>query len=245
MWNIIVPIIGTLIFTLVCGVIGYFLWLRLRPKKIIYKARVYVKSDGVLPALKDHKGRIISDLKLQDLKPYARDIIEKVEKEKGISVYRLKMLNKPVPPVETDVIDLWGKDDKEVNVLLENDCCTLLKKGFDKNSGIIFSPLPHDRMNMITNQMTIKKDRVAETKSAFEAIAPFVKVTMWIIGMVLLTWIITTTYLEMNEVSAEAQKYTADRISSIYAVQCGNPDPTIPIQPSLGPQNTAPMIDGT
>jgi len=208
--------IGTFIFVLLGGGAGYLVFLKFKPKKIIYKARVYVKSEGTLPPLKDYKGNIISDIPLQDLKPYAKDIIEKIDKEKGISVYKLKMLNKPTPPVETDVVDYWGKEDKEVNVLLEDDCCTLLKKGYNKDAGIIFSPLPHDRMNMVVNQISIRKDRLKETTSALEAVAPFIKATMWIIGMVLITWILVNGYLEMSEVNAEAQKYTADRLAPMY-----------------------------
>lgn len=243
MGNMIWSIVGTLLFIGFAGGLGYLAWLKFKPKKIIFKAKIYVKNEGVLPPIKDKRGNIISDIRLQDLKPYAKDIIEKEDKEAGISVYRLKTLNKAVPPVTSDVIDFWGKDDKEVHVLLEDDCCTLLKKGYNKDAGIIFNPLPHDRMNMVVNQIAIRKDRLKEAKSALEAIAPFVKATMWVIGMVLITWILVNGYLEMNETTSEAQKYVADSISATYdrvdSTQLGTRD--LGIQPTADPP---PLLEG-
>lgn len=241
MTSLVWIVVGTIIFTAVAGSLGYLLWIKLRPKKITYKARVYVRSEGVLPPMKDSKGNIISDISLQDLKPYARDRVELVENRDGTKVYRLKMLNKPLPPIETDVIDYWGKDDKEVNILLENDCCTLLKKGYDKNSGIVFSPLPHDRLNMVVNQISIRKDRIKEAKSAFEAVAPFIKVTMWILGMVFITWILTNAYMEMTEKITEAQITIAENTdcSALIAQSGTNSNRNVGVQP-----NPPPSIEG-
>ena len=98
-------VIGTVIFMCAGGGLGYLIFLKTRPKKETWNARIYQLGEGVREPKRDKEGKIITDIKLQDLKPYGKDILEKVEKGKGITVWRLQKLNKTTPAVEGDVVE--------------------------------------------------------------------------------------------------------------------------------------------
>ena len=189
MVNLIGLVITVIIVIGVGGGGAYIIWLKTRPKKITWTADVYQLGEGIRPPIKDQKGNIISELRLSDLKPYTTDVIEKIEKEPGITIYRLIKLNKTVPEVLADTVDYWGEKNKRVSVLLDGDTCTLLKKGYDRDSGLIFNPMPHDRINMIMGQMSIRKDRLHKEKDILQAITPFIVIGISIMGLVAVVWI--------------------------------------------------------
>jgi len=211
MVNIISIIVVTLI---VCGIGGagmYFLWLKTRPKKITWNAKVYQLGEGVKPPVIDSKGKVLSDLQLKDLRPYTTDVVEKIEKEPGITVYRLLKLNKTVPAVTNDCVDYWGENRKEVNVLIDGETCTLLKKGYDSKAGVIFNPLPYSRINMIKGEMAIRKDRLRKEKDILQAITPWIVAGICMMGLVAIIYIGVNGFITMSENIAEAEKYSADK----------------------------------
>ena len=120
--NIWVIVLGTVLFTVVAGGLGYWLWLKTRPKKETWNAKIFQLGEGVRPPKVDPKtGQILSDLQLQDLIPYAKDIIEKIVKQPGIIIYRLQKLNKVTPAIESNIVEHWGDHDNEVSCLLIGD----------------------------------------------------------------------------------------------------------------------------
>jgi len=54
-----------------------------------WDAKIYQLGDGVIPPPKDENGKIISNIELRDLRPYTKDVLERVERGKGITLYRL------------------------------------------------------------------------------------------------------------------------------------------------------------
>jgi hypothetical protein len=204
----------------------YILWLMTRPMKMSWTARVYQLGEGIKPALKNDKGEIISDFKLSDLKPYAKDVIERIEKAKGVTIYRLVMLNKVTPAVTTDCVDYWGPKDKEVSVLIDGDTCTILKKGFDRIGGVVFAPMPHDRSNMIREEMAIADERTKKPKDILEAITPWVVTGICIVGLVAICYFLGQGWIESAKHIEAGEIYAADKLveaSKIYSNALGKP----------------------
>ena len=116
-------------------------------------------------------------------------------------------LNKTTPEVTPDCVDYWGQQTKEVSVLLQGESCTLLKKGYDTNGRLIFRPLPYDRVNMIINQMSIRKDRLKKDKNILAEILPYVTVAVALIVLVGLAWVNGQAFVKISENSKEMQKH--------------------------------------
>lgn len=239
-------VIVTLIVLGVGGAGAYLVWLKTRPKKEVWKAKVYQLSEGVREPKKDSEGNVISDVRLQELKPYAKDVIEKINKEAGIIVYRLQKLNKPVPAVTSDVVDYWGDENKEVMVLMVGDTLTLLKKGYDKKVGeIIFQPMPHDRINMIKSEMAIRKDRLQKEKDILQAITPWIVAGILMLGLVSISYVIIDGYIEVAEKNEGMMTFSTQQMVKIEEMRQGR----IQTDTNLGKQDDSnneppPLIEG-
>jgi len=209
-----VNILGIIIVTVIVAVIGgggfWLLWILTRPKKQTWKARVYQLGEGIKPPIKDKDGKIISDIKLSDLKPYTKDILQKTERAHGIVLYKLSKLNKTTPPVTNDAVEYWGEHEKEVAVLIDGETCTILKKGYDRTAGIIFNPMPHDRINMITGETTLRKERLRKEKDILQAITPWIVTGIAMMGLVAMIYIAVDGFITISENIAEAQEQSAE-----------------------------------
>ena len=193
-------IVITSIVAIVGGGGGYLIWVLTRPKKETWIAKVYQLSKGVREPEIDDKGKIISSLKLQDLRPYSMDILHKIDKEHGTTFYQLQKLKKITPAPEDGTVDYWGKGKKEVSVLYSKDGCTLLRKGYDKNIGdIIFDPLPHSRVNIIKGEMGLRQNRLHEKKDILEAISPWIVAGIIIMGLIGISYIQAEAYIKVSE----------------------------------------------
>lgn len=193
-------VIATALITIVGGGIGYFLYLKTRPKKETWIAEVYQIGEGIREPKLNKKGEPITPIKLNDLRPYALDTLEKIDKEPGITIYRLQKLNKTTPAVTGDVVDYWGEGKKKVVVLLHKGGCTLLKKGYDNSSGeIIFNPLPHSRINIIKEEMAIRKDRLHKEKDILQAITPWIIAGICMLGLVALAYVMIEGFITISE----------------------------------------------
>jgi len=200
MANILGIVITTLVILGVGGGGMYLIWLMTRPKKITWKAEVYQLGEGVKPPVKDKTGKVISNYLLSDLRPYTKDVVEKVEKDPGITIYNLVKLKKSVPAVTNDCVDYWGEKDKRVRVLVHEDSCTLLTSGYDRRTGtLVFRPLPHDRINMIKTEMAMRKDRMKKEKDILTAITPWIVVGIGMMGLVAITYFLADAYIEIND----------------------------------------------
>jgi hypothetical protein len=202
------------------GGVAYLFWVKTRPKKETWMAKVYQLGEGIRHPDIDDNGRVVSDLKLQDLRPYAKDVIEKIEKDTGITIFKLVKLHKVVPAIESDVVDYWGNDHREVSVLLHKDGCTLLKKGYDKVSGeAIFRPLPHSRVNIIKGEMAIRKDRLKKEKDILEAISPWIIAGICVMGLVAIAYVLGSSYVQMSNNNADAAKAVAQANTALLELE--------------------------
>lgn len=192
MWSFIIVFGCVLIFG---GGLFFFLWFKTRRKKLTWNAEVWVLSDGIRQPIKDRNGNIISDLKLQDLRFFEHDIIEKVESKEAGDYYRLQRIDMPVEAVTNDYVDIipiLGKKNKymkRVWVLLHDNSATLLKKGYDKQANAVFQPMTYDRMNMCVTNVAIRKERLNQNKSLLEKILPWIVTGLLILGMVGITYL--------------------------------------------------------
>lgn len=199
MVNLIGIVVTTFIVCVFGGAGGYWLWVKTRPKKETWNAKVYHLSEGIRKA-RDASGQVVGDIELRDLKPYAEDVLEKVVKGKGIMVYRLQRLNLTTPAVESDVIENWGAGKREVAILVDKGGTTLLKKGYDKKSGEqIFNPQPRGRIDLIKSEMAIRKDRLQKEKDILQAISPWIVAGICMIGLVAITYVAVDGFVTMSE----------------------------------------------
>jgi hypothetical protein len=208
---------------------GYLLWLMTRPPKMTWTAYCYQKGDGIKPQPKDDKGNFIpslSDIKLSDLKPFCKDVLERIEKAKGMTIYRLQMLNKVTPAVTQDVVHYWGPKEKIVHVLIDGDTCTLLKNGYSNSAGVIFTPMPHDRSNMIREEMAIVEERLKKPKDILEAIMPMITIAICMVGLVALAYITGNSNIEVSKNIENGQIQAGDSLveaAKIYSQALGVP----------------------
>ena len=187
----------TTLVIVIGGGLGYLIWIKTRPKKMTWKAYVYQLGDGIIPS-KIVDGKPTS-IETKDLKPFMMDTLEKTEKDHGVEIYRLQKLNKTTPAVTSDCVDYWGQDRRYVNILLHEGNTTLLKKGYDTRGRILFNPMPYERMNMIQNEISIKKDRLKPTKDILERISPWVIAGILIIGLVAIGYFTIQGFVEISD----------------------------------------------
>lgn len=202
-------IVGVVVVLFVIIIIGggvaYFIYIGSRPKKMTWNAEVYQVGDGKINFSKKlrEKGKIWYTL--SELKPYLKDIIEKIDKKSGATHYWLQTLKKPTPAVTADCVDVWSQKDKRVKVLLEEDSCTLLKSGYDRKLGtMIFRPLPHDRINMIKTELSERQARIENTKDILSAITPFITIAVSLLALVAIVYFEAQSAVKIGELNSES-----------------------------------------
>ena len=200
--NMIIGLVIVLAIVVLLGGGGFLLfYLKSRPKKETWKAEIYQLADGD-KQVTIRNGKVKERINLADLRPYGQDSIEKVEIDTGITLYRLKRLNKKVPPVQSSVVEYWGKDDRRVKVLYHKGAFTLMKSGYDSESSTtVFDPLSHDRIDLIKGEIAMRKDRLRNEKNVLEAISP------WIVAGILMVGIIAVAYISGNSFVATSKNY--------------------------------------
>lgn len=241
-------IITTLIMCAIGGGGGFLWWLFTRKKRMTWKAKVYQLGEGVRPPHIDKKtGKPLSNIRLSDLKPYTKDVIERIEKDAGITIFRLVKLNKIVPAITSDSVEFWGEKEKEVAVLLMDENATILRKGYDRTTGnSIFTPLPSERINMIKGEITLRKDRARQQKSILEAITPWIVVGVCMIGMVAMTYELVDGWKKVGDQSLAGADMIANAIVQSSKIlnnkTCVITQEQIEFQKNkLGPQEPAPV----
>lgn len=182
--------------------IGYLLWLKTRPKKETYHARIYQLGEGVIETLKTKEGQIdLSKLHLclRELQPFSKDIVEKIDTKEGLTVYRLQKLNKAIDGIEGG-IETWEAGKKEITVLKIGESYTQIKKAYNEKIGEeIFHPLPHSRINMIKNEMAIREARLHDHKDIIQAITPWVVAGICMVGLACISYIFMSGMVKVSE----------------------------------------------
>jgi hypothetical protein len=203
---VMIVIIGFVVLA-IGGGIGFWLWIATKTKKMTWKAKVYQKSDGTI----DVDGKYILD----ELKPYTQDIVEKIDKKNGATHYWLQKMKKAVPVVTADCVEVWPNS-KEVKILLDGDTCTLLKSGYDDKIGVsIFRPIPHDRINMIKTELSVRKERVQEKKDILSAIAPYVTIGISMIALVICIYLVVQGGIKASEQNLQGSIVVGESVSKL------------------------------
>jgi len=235
MVSLVMTVIIVALVTLVGGGGGYLIWLRTRPKKQTWNAKVYQLGNGVIPATKDKQGNVLRKIKLINLVPFAKDTIELLQKKNQQDIYRLQGLKKTVPAVTSGVVELWGGDNKEVAVLMEENSCTLMKKGYDKTTGeIIFDPLPYPRMTLIKQEITERKNRISDSKDILQAIAPWIVTGILMLSIIAISYINISGFIKIAEEATETAAVNGQNSIKLEQLRRGVPIETNP----LGQQET-------
>jgi len=200
MVNIVILFVICFVVFGIGGGFGYLIWLRTRPKKETWNAKVYIMGEGVRKPVIDKKTGKVSSLRLNDLKPYSLDIAEKIEREPGITIYRLQKLDKVLPPIEGDVVDYWGKGNREISVLYHNGQCSIISKGYDQQVGErIFRPMSQSKINLIKSEMALRKERLQKPKDILQAITPWIVTGIWAFAFVAMTYLMITGFVNIGE----------------------------------------------
>jgi hypothetical protein len=199
-------IIAIVIMFLVLGFsagLGYFIWLKTRPKKVNYLAKIYQLGKGVSITKNKKTGELEDNLLLRDLIPYGEDVLQKQESNAGMHIWKLLKLDKVVNEPNACDVEYWGKEKKEVSILYDHGDCYILSKGYDDNTGQkIVKPLSIDRVNTIKSEIIEKKDRIKKNKDILEAISPWITAIVITLGLIGITYILMSGLLEINERNA-------------------------------------------
>jgi len=201
----------------------YLLFMSGRKKKLQWNARIYQLGEGVKPPIRDKKGNVLSKVSLKDLHPYAVDKIYREEGEHGKIIYRLAMLNLSTDEVKAEHVEIWGRnkktEEKWVNVLVIGDTATLLRNGYDHETGeVIFNPMPRERIDLIKTEIILKKDRLKNQKSVLEAITPWVVAGMAILGIIALAYVTIGGIKEINKDQSQAAIASTENIKEAAAL---------------------------
>lgn len=204
--GIITIMIITAIITTVGGGGAYLIWLKTRPKKMSWIAKCYQVGKGVRPAQIDKYGKTISELRVNDLIPYIQDRLTRVEKAHGTIVYKLERLNLTTNAVTADLVDAWGKDKKEVHILIQGSTATLLSKGYDQKTGTeLFQPMPRERIELIKSEILIKKDKLRKEKDILQAITPWIVAGICMLGLITIVYFLSNAHVDAAEMIKEGQ----------------------------------------
>jgi len=243
MVNYLILILIVAVVTIVGGGAGYLIYLKVRPKKRFFSARVYTIAEGRSVKKLKKGGRI----RLHDLNPYAMDIVEVVKKKVGV-VTRLKGLKKIIGDIDPEVVENWSKDNKVVNCIYNKGEILLLKKRFDKeNNALIFDPLPQSRVNLIKTEIRERQNRLKDEKDLLAAVTPWIVAGIIMVGLVACSWIMTEGYLKISTTNAnaasanrktmESAERTLTQVASTLSAISGTPTASIPTPNALGAQN--------
>lgn len=193
------------------GGFGFLVWLFTRPKKMVWEARVWQLSDSEKQIEWETDDGKPVEFKLQDLRPYTKDILEQIEPEPGATVYRLRKLNTSCPKPGSGCVDKWG-DMPEVNVLHHKGSCTLLSRSYDKHSGqMIWNPIPYETSTMVQHNIISKKSKLQKEKDILQSISPWIVGGIIMLGLVACSYILTQGWIQMSNKQAEMQKYSDDK----------------------------------
>jgi len=195
-----------------------------------WSARCWQVGEGIRKKKKNLKGnKIMFNRKIKDLIPYCEDVIIKKEHKKTQSVtFYLKKLKIPINAVTADLVSKWGKDRREVDVLVQNGQATLMSKGYDYQTGEkIFQPIPLDTMEMIKTDILIKQERRRKEKeNVWEIIGRWATYIFLGIVIIFISYIyiqkavdISETFAETIKAQSEAQVELA-KINKEAQVQC-------------------------
>lgn len=198
--NLLLVFVISFVIISLGGGAGWFFWYKSKPKSRTWTARCYTIGEGVLTrSILEKKKDTGYKIRLKDLKPYTVDILKKVTKRTD-TIYKLVRQNLTTGAVTADMVDNWGKDKLEVNVLIHGDSATLMRKSYDWELGtILFRPMDRELMEMIKSEMTIQTSRYEETKSMLLSLAPYITFGIILFGLLAVSYFISDALIKISD----------------------------------------------
>lgn len=195
------------------GGLGLLFWFKTRKKQETWTAYVYGVGEGVKEINKDSKGNIINKLKLQDLIPYKKDVLVKINKAHAITVYKLSALGHTTQQPVPDSVDVWGNGERVISILLVGNNATILKKGYDTVTGeAIFRPMPRETLEMVISEAEIKTNDLEDEKGLLQQALPWVGVGIMFIALVAVAYFNAQGIVEASKHNEAGAKYLADTV---------------------------------
>jgi len=238
-----VNVLGLLLVTTVPMIIavigGYFLWVKLRPKKMSWVAFIYKQSDAKFRTGQNDKN--VGGLTLNNLDFYGRDVVVRDEASRGRILFRLVSLNKTVPEPTPECVRYIPKVGRVVDVLLKGETCTLLRAGYDASAGVkVWNPLPYDTYTALKNDMSIQLERIQSRKDLLAQLAPYVVMILGFMVVMGLGYMGSSGMIKIAEENGKATEMQSDAFvkaaqlyrDAEYARLGKVPEPT----PKLGAQ---------
>lgn len=175
-----------------------WLYFATRPKKVSWVGEIYRCSESTFKC---------GGAELSKLNFVGVDVLEKVEHESGKTIYRLVGLNRTTPSPSDDTILKMPDGKERVRVLLDGENATLLKSGYDVGRGLeVFNPVPYDRINLIQNNIQVKKDRLRKEKDILTAITPWIVIGISMLGFVAMSYFMAGGYVKASDAMLEMDK---------------------------------------
>jgi len=174
---LVVGIFLALVFGI--GIVYYVYKLLIDDNQVKWKANVYAASEATYNTIKDKDGKDVEVGELSDLVPIGKDELVRETKEFGVTIFKLRKYGKTTGEVKANNITTW-KENQEVDVLIDGDNATLLTKGYNKGiSKLIFNPMPRERMDMLSQQVIVKKEKLhRQQKNIWEMLSPYFAIVM-------------------------------------------------------------------
>jgi len=212
--NIILIVVVVMGVFIIGGGLGVLFYYRTRPKQETWIAYVYGVGEGVKEISKDKDGNVINTFKLQDLIPYKKDVLVKLNKAHAVTIYKLSALGHTTQQPSPDSVDVWGNGERIVKVLLVGNNATILKKGYDNVSGnAIFRPMPRETLEMVISEAETKTDDLEESKNFLQQALPWIGVGIMFGSLIAVSYFNAQGIIMASQNNEEGAKYLADTVS--------------------------------
>lgn len=205
-------IVGIILF----GVMGiaYFIFIKSRPKKVTWNARIFERS-GSMEDYVTKDGKVIDAIPTESLRLIGTDIVEKVDMGKGLSPYRLQKYNAPLPEILAKHTHILPSGQREVWVIKDGESFSLLTPGVDKSSRMVFRAADYDLSNMMLNQYHIKLNRLAHKKDTAKALMSLIGIIIVCAALVACAYSIGGAWTESLENQKEIAKINEEASNNI------------------------------
>lgn len=214
--NILLLIIVIIAVIVIGGGLGLLLYFRMQPKRETWTAYVYGVGEGVKNITTDKGGNLIGTFKLKDLIPYKKDVLIKLNKAHGVTVYKLSGLGLTTQQPSPDAVDVWGNGERVIDVLVVGNNATILKKGYDTDLGEqIFRPMPRELLEMVISEAEIKINDIDGEKSLIQQILPWIGLGMMVLGIVASAYLNGQAIIESSKRFEASNKYTTDTMKEL------------------------------
>jgi len=144
--------------------------------------------------------------------------------------------------VEAKYVEYWGEKRKIIHILLDKGTPVFLEKGYDKETAKkIYTPIPSDTINLIKSEIIERKNKLEKEKDILQAITPWVVAGICILGMVAVSYVMITGFIEVSENIKIGQIAAAESLGN--RVQQNTEQKEVSLGPAQPKEEPAPIIE--